>query len=280
MVFVLGLLLTAVLYAKRVRAAFLLGIAGTTLLAIVVNQVGYGGEAVSAISPSSARLPAHIVALPDAASFALIGAFDLGFVSKMGLLGAALAVVTLMLSDFFDTMGTVVGLAERGGFVDDRHPDARELPRLRRVLLIDGIAAAVGGAFGCSSNTTYIESAAGIGAGGRTGLTSVVVGVLFLASIVLWPLADVVPPQATAPALVLTGALMIGVVRDIEWSDPGVAVPAFLTLTVMPFTYSITNGIGAGIIAHVVIALGRGEGRTLHPLLVGCAVFFAAYFAR
>ena len=151
-----------------------------------------------------------------------------------------------MLSDFFDTMGTVIGVANEGGLLDR---DGR-LPGVGRVLLVDSIAAVAGGAASASSNTTYIESAAGVGEGARTGLASVVTALLFLVALFLTPLVEVIPQEAAAPALVVVGFLLMRQVADIDWGDPEIAIPAFLTIVLMPFTFSITNGIGAGFIAY------------------------------
>jgi AGZA family xanthine/uracil permease-like MFS transporter len=148
------------------------------------------------------------------------------------------------------------------------------------VLFVDALGAAAGGAASASSNTTFVESAAGVSEGGRTGLTSVVVGVLFLAALFVSPLAGVVPPEATAPVLVVVGYFLLRSVRGIDWSDPGVGIPALLTMAVMPFTYSITNGVGAGVLSYTLIALLRGRWRAVHPLLLLTAAAFAWYFVR
>ncbi|MEJ7731708.1 MAG: NCS2 family permease [Polyangiaceae bacterium] len=275
MVFVFGLLLTAWLAARRTRGGLLIGILCTTALAIAVNELALGGTGWSATSPTMARLPRRLVALPSAANFALIGNVSFAFVARMGAVSAVLAVFTVMLGDFFDTMGSVIGLGSRAGFLDAHG----RLPRARRVLLVDSLAAALGGACGASSNTTYIESAAGIAEGGRTGLTAITVGVLFLCSLVLWPVADVLPPQATGPALVVVGFMMVGLVREIAWDDPEVALPAFLTMVVMPFTWSITNGIGVGFVAYVAIKLLQNRRRELHPMMSLSALAFVGYFS-
>jgi AGZA family xanthine/uracil permease-like MFS transporter len=175
---------------------------------------------------------------------------------------AIAAIVSVMLSDFFDTMGTAVGLGKEAGLLDQEG----RLPGIKRVLFVDGVAAAVGGAVSASSNTTYIESGAGIGDGGRTGLTSVVVGVLFLAAMFFSPIAGIVPPEATAPALIIVGYLMMKSVGDIAWRDPAIGIPALLTITLMPFTYSITNGVAAGFVSYTLIKVLQGKAREVHPL--------------
>jgi AGZA family xanthine/uracil permease-like MFS transporter len=180
-----------------------------------------------------------------------------------------------MLSDFFDTVGTVVAVGQEAKYLDAQG----SFPRPGAVLLVDSLAAAAGGAVGASSATTYIESASGAAAGGRTGLASVVTGALFLLCLFLSPLPGVVPPQATGAILVLVGFLMMREVGAIPWADATEAIPAFLTLTVMPFTYSITNGIGAGFISFAVLKLLAGRARDVHPLMAGASLAFVVYFA-
>jgi len=268
-VFFIGLLLTVVLVALRVKGALLISILATTTIAIVANAIDGGalwGET------GIAQLPSQIVALPD---FSLIGDFSFGYLGKLGLLAAVLAVFTLLLADFFDTMGTAIGLGREGGFLDS---DDR-LPGMQRVLLVDSVAAAVGGATSSSSNTTYIESASGIAEGGRTGLASVVTGTLFLLAIFFSPIAGVIPSEATAPVLIVVGFLMLSVTREIPWDDYATAIPAFLTLVVMPFTYSITDGIGAGFVTYVVLRYATGRGREVHWMLLVSAALFVLYFA-
>lgn len=269
-VFIVGLLLTLALVALRVRAALLLGILGSTVLAIILNEARglklWPGGSVAAV-------PDKLIGTPD---FTILGDFSLlGAFSTIGVISALVAVFAVMLSDFFDTMGTVIGLGDEAGLLDR---DGR-LPRINRVLVVDSLAAAAGGAASASSNTSYIEAASGIAAGGRTGLTSVVVAALFALCLFLSPLAGVIPPEATGPALVLVGFFMLTLIRDIDWGDIEVALPAFLTIVLMPFTFSITNGVGAGFITYTVLKLARGKFRELHPLLVGVSVVFLIYFA-
>ncbi len=268
-VFVVGLLLIIFLYTRRVRGSLLIGILASTLLAVAVNELFLNGEGFA----GKANLGA-IVDVPTADNFALLGDFSFGFFAQMGLLAAVLAVFTLMLSDFFDTMGTAVGLGREAELLDNEG----RLPDIDRVLMVDSAAAAIGGAFSASSNTTYIESASGIAEGGRTGLTAVVTGLLFLLSILFSPLAEIIPLEAAAPALVLVGFLMITHVREIPWDDLELAIPAFLTIVLMPFTYSITNGIGAGFIAYVFIKLSRGKAGEVRPMMYVAAAAFVVYF--
>jgi AGZA family xanthine/uracil permease-like MFS transporter len=258
------------LYVRRTRGALLIGILATTVLAVIVNEVFLDGEGFG-----TAAQIANPIDFPSSDSFSLIGDFSFGFFAEMGLIAAVLAVFTLMLADFFDTMGTAIGLGKEARLLDDQG----RLPDIDKVLVVDSAAAALGGAFSSSSNTTYIESAAGIAEGGRTGLTAVVVGILFLLSIFAAPLAAIVPFQAAAPALVIVGFLMLTTVREIPWDDVEVAIPAFLTMVVMPFTYSITNGIGAGFISYAFIKASRGKSSEVQPMMWVASVAFVVYFA-
>jgi adenine/guanine/hypoxanthine permease len=264
-----GLFLTMLLVALRVRAALLLGIVTTTLLAILVN--GLGGGQVWTL-PGVAVVPTRLVAAPD---FSTLGAgLNLEVFVRVGLLTALLTIFSIMLSDFFDTMGTVVGIGTEAGWLDG----AGRLPRLNRVLLVDSLGAVMGGAGSASSATTYIESAAGVAAGGRTGLTAVVVGLCFGLALFFAPLAAMVPPEATAAALVIVGYLMSTLVKDIPFAELEDGLPALLTMTLMPFTYSITNGIGAGFVSYAFIKVVRGKGGEVHPMMYAAAVAFVIYF--
>ena len=268
-VFLIGFVLTAWLMARRVRGALLLGIVATTIIAIVLNGTLAGWKGFA--TPGAARLPAALVQLPD---FSTFGRLDFGVIGRLGLLTAMLVTFSIMLSDFFDTMGTIIGVGGKGGFLDARG----QLPRANRVLLVDSLGAAFGGLANSSSNTTYIESAAGVTEGGRTGLVPVVTGVLFLISMWFSPLASVIPAQATAPALIIVGFYMMSVARDIAWDDYEEAIPVFVTMLVMPFTWSITNGIGAGFVTHVAIKVLNGRGARVHWMLYLAAAAFVVYF--
>lgn len=270
-VFAAGLVLVATLVAARVRGALLIGVVATTVLATAVNALAGDGDLWASSGPDTARVPGAVVAAP---SFDLVGDFSFDFIGTLGVATAAAAVLSVMLSDFFDSMGTVVAVGGEAGLLDE----GGRLPGAHRVLLIDSLGAAAGGAASSSSNTTYIESATGVSEGGRTGLTSVVVGVLFLACLFLSPLAGVIPPEATAPVLVVVGYFLLRVTTGIDWDDPGIGIPALLTIAVMPFTFSITNGVGAGLLSFVLIAVARGRFRAVHPLLYVVAAVFAWYF--
>ncbi len=281
LVFVFGLLLTAVLVARKTRGAILIGIVVTTVVAMVVEAVFDIGP--SFVSPEQVNpnawqlnvptLPDSVFDLPD---LSLLGDFSLfGGFARVGVVAALLLVFTLMLADFFDTMGTVVGVGQEAGLLDEEG----RLPGADRVLLVDSLAAVAGGAASASSNTTYIESAAGVGDGARTGLASVVTGLLFLGALLVTPLVSVVPFEAASPALVIVGFLLLTQIRNIDFDDYAIAIPAFLTIVLMPFTYSITNGIGAGFISYALLKSTQGKGREVSPLLWVIAALFIIYFA-
>ncbi|MFF9014285.1 NCS2 family permease [Streptomyces sp. NPDC014870] len=271
LVFCLGVLLTVALMARKVKGAILVSIVAMTVVAIVIDRIADIPAAAWGLTVPA--VPEDIVAAPD---FGLVGSFSLfGAFEQIGLVTLVLLVFTLLLSDFFDTMGTVVGVSSEAGLLDENG----KVPHLGRILLIDGAAAAAGGAASASSHTSYIESAAGVGEGARTGFASVVTGGLFALALFLTPLATVVPAQAAAPALVAVGFLLMAQVRHIDWASYEIAIPAFLTIAVMPFTYSITNGIGAGFLAYVVIKAVLGKAREVHGLLWAAAALFAVYFA-
>jgi AGZA family xanthine/uracil permease-like MFS transporter len=213
-----------------------------------------------------------VVGLPD---LSLVGDVSLGAFARLPVLTVSLLVFTLVLANFFDAMGTMTGLGQQAGLL---RPDG-QLPRVGRALLVEGFGAVVGGAASSSSNTVYVESASGIAEGARTGLANVVTGLLFLAAMFFTPLYEVVPIEAAAPALVVVGALMMRQIRDIDFTDFAIALPAFLTIVVMPFTYSIANGIGAGFISYVLLRTATGRARQVHPLMWVVAVAFLGYFA-
>lgn len=268
---IFGLLFTLFLMARRWQFALLVGIVVTTVVAIVLNaSTGFTAFA------AGATIPTAVLAPPDLSFFTLPGLTGLpGLFVKLGVLSAILTIFSLMLTDFFDTMGTIVGVSEQMG---DVKPNG-DIENLRPMLLVDSAAAAVGGAFGASSVTTYIESAAGVSVGGRTGLASVVTGVLFLLAMFFSPIAGVIPAQATAPALIIVGFLMAGSLKRVDWDAFAEGFPALMTVLIMPLTYSITDGIGFGFITYALIKLFQGKTREVHPFMWGCAIAFAIFFA-
>ncbi|GIW08337.1 MAG: permease [Dehalococcoidia bacterium] len=269
---VVGLALAALLTARRVRGALLIAIFATTILAFIVHLVT--GADVSNAPGVQGGLPTSF----PPPSFATFGAGVFGAAqvfTLLPILTALLVIFSIMLSDFFDTFGTMYGLAEQANLLDN----AENLPGNQRVLLVDGAAAAVGGALSASSVTMYIESGAGIAEGARTGLASVVTGALFLACIVLAPITYVIPAEATAPALIIVGFYMTGVLREIDFSDFTEGFPALLAIAVMPLTYSITNGVGAAVVAYAFVKLVAGKAREVHWLMWVVAAAFVVYFA-
>ena len=279
-VFCIGLILLVVLWVLKVRGAILLAIIATTVLAIIVEAIAkVGPQFVSAdkFNPKGwshvPTLPDQIVTKPD---FGTIGEFNLfGSFSNVGIIAAFLLVFTLLLADFFDTMGTMTAIGAEAGLNDEEGTP----PNSQKILIVDSLAAAAGGAAGVSSNTSYIESAAGVGEGARTGLASVVTGLLFLIAIPFTTLVDAIPSEAAVPALVLVGFLMMQQVKGIDWDDLEIAIPAFLTIVLMPFTYSITAGIGAGFLFYVLIKVVRGKVGQIHPLMWVISAMFLLYFA-
>ena len=276
-VFAIGLALVITLWVLRVRGAILLAILATTVLAIIVESIGnFGSSADNPVGGWSLNVPKWPDKIIETPHFDTLGHFNLlGSFESVGVVTAVLLIFTLMLADFFDTMGTMTAIGAEAGLLDSEGIP----PSTQRILVVDSLAAAAGGAAGVSSNTSYIESASGVGEGARTGLASVVTGVLFLFSIFLAPLVSVIPSEAAVPALVLVGFLMMQQVAGISWDDLEIAIPAFLTIILMPFTYSISIGIGAGFLAFVLIKAVKGKAAQVHPLLWVVAGLFLLYFA-
>jgi AGZA family xanthine/uracil permease-like MFS transporter len=281
LVFVIGLLAIIVMVVRKVKGAILIGIVGATVLAVIVEAIADIGPSFIApgkINPHGwglnvPKLPDTWVDTPD---FGLLGDFSLlGSWDRVGFIAAFLFVFTLLLADFFDTMGTMTAIGAEAGLLDEKGAPANA----QRILIVDSVAAAAGGAASVSSNTSYIESASGVGEGARTGLASVVTGVLFLLATFLAPIVAIIPYEAATPALVVVGFLMMVQVRGINWDDVEIAVPAFLTIILMPFTYSITVGIGAGFVTYVLLKAVRGKAAQVHPLLWIVAALFVVYFA-
>jgi AGZA family xanthine/uracil permease-like MFS transporter len=276
LVFAVGLMLLVALWVRRVRGAILIGIVATTVLAVVVEAVldlGPAQENPGGWALSVPDFGGDLVGVPD---FSTLGEFSLfGAFSSIGVVAALLLVFSLMLADFFDTMGTMTAIGAEAGLNDEEGSP----PHAQRILVVDSVAAIAGGAGGVSSNTSYIESASGVGEGARTGLASIVTGLLFLLATFFTPVVQAIPSEAAVPALVLVGFLMMQQVTGIDWHDVEIALPAFLTIVLMPFTYSITVGIGAGFLAFVLIKLVAGKVREIHPLMWVVAGLFVVYFA-
>jgi AGZA family xanthine/uracil permease-like MFS transporter len=279
-VFILGLIFIIALMVRKVKGALLIGIASATVLAIIVEnafKIGPNFVAPDKVNPKGWGL--NVPALPDklvaTPKFDLLGDFNLlGSFSRISAISAILLVFTLLLSDFFDTVGTVTAIGHEANLIDREG----NVPNNNKILFVDSVAAVAGGASGISSNTSYIESAAGVGEGARTGLASIVTGICFLLTTFLSPIVAVIPYEAATPALVIVGFLMMTQVKDIDWNDLGIAIPAFLTIILMPFTYSISVGIGAGFVSHVVVRYVQGRGKDVHPLLLLVSGLFMIYF--
>ena len=256
----LGLLMIAALQARRVRGAILLGILVTAVIAWLsgLSHFSPGAYSLSDLSAAAFKLDVHQA---------------LNWKGGIGLSLIEIVFVFLFV-DMFDNVGTLVAVTKRAGLIA---PDGT-IPRLNRILLSDSIAMLFGAVAGTSPVTSYIESAAGVAVGGRTGLTSVVVGILFLATLFFAPLVQAIPTAATAPALILVGALMMGALAEIDWSDAAEAIPAFLTVIIIPLTYSIANGLAFGITSHAILKLVRGQARPRDWLIYVLAAICIARF--
>ncbi|MFT3798254.1 NCS2 family permease [Microbacterium sp.] len=277
LMFVLTLLLTGILVARKVKGGMLIGLVAGTVLSIIAEAIWHLGSAVDNPGGWGLTIPAldgSPVSVPD---LSLIGAVDFGFdYGKVGIVALVMLVFTLVFSNFFDAMGTMTGLAKEAGLANEKG----DFPRITSALIVEGVGAVLGGATSASSNTVFIESGSGIGEGARTGFANIVTGGLFLLAMFFTPLTSIVPSEVAAAALVIVGAMMMAQISHIDLSDFRVLLPVFLTTTIMPFTYSIANGIGAGFISWVVLHAVSGKGKTVSPLLWGVAAGFVVFFAR
>ncbi|MET3936182.1 NCS2 family permease [Arthrobacter sp. OAP107] len=277
LVFVFGLILTIALLVRNVKGAILIGIVASTVLAVILEVTLHIGPSFDGknVNPQGWSLVAPKFTEWSAPDLSLIGkANPVGAFSHLGIVAAALLAFVILLSIFFDAMGTMVGLANEAGTVDKDG----NIPNVDRVLQVDALGAIVGGGASVSSNQIFVESGAGIGEGARTGLASIVTGLLFLVAMFFTPLINLVPFEAVAPALVVVGFMMVAQIGKIHWQDWGIALPAFLTFTLMPFTYSIANGLGAGFISYVLIRSFQGRAREVHPLMWAVAAAFVVFF--
>lgn len=277
LVFVFGLILTIGLLVRKVKGAILIGIIAATVLSVILEFTLHIGPSFDGknFNPQGWSLVAPKFTEWAAPDLSLIGkANPVGAFEHLGFVAATLLAFVILLSIFFDAMGTMVGLANEAGTVDKDG----NIPNVDRVLQVDALGAIVGGGASVSSNQIFVESGAGIGEGARTGLASIVTGLLFLVAMFFTPLINLVPFEAVAPALVAVGFMMASQVGKIDWQDWGIAIPAFLTFTLMPFTYSIANGLGAGFIAYVLIRTFEGRARDIHPLMWAVAAAFLLFF--
>ncbi|MFF0461517.1 NCS2 family permease [Streptomyces mexicanus] len=269
LVFVLGVLLTLALLVRKVPGAILISIVAMTVVAVVINAVAH----VPSWGLTTPKWPGNPVSSPD---FGLVGQVSLfGGFHKVGVLNGVLFVFTVLLSSFFDAMGTIMGIGDEAKLTNAEG----QMPGINKVLFVDGIAVAAGGATSSSGTTCFVESTAGVGEGARTGFANIVTGLLFAAALFLTPVATMVPSQAATPALLAVGFLILaGSIREIDWSDFTIAVPAFVTMLMMPFTYSITNGIGMGFITFVVLRLATGRAREIPAAMYVVSAVFAFYY--
>ncbi|WP_128431934.1 NCS2 family permease [Streptomyces cyaneus] len=269
LVFVLGALLTLALIVRKVSGAILISIVTMTVLAVLIEAVAN----VPSWGLTTPKWPGNPVASPD---FGLIGEVSLfGGFEKVGALTGVLFVFTVLLSCFFDAMGTIMGVSDEAKLTDAQG----QMPGINKVLFVDGLAVAAGGASSSSATTAFVESTAGVGEGARTGFANVVTGALFGVALFLTPVATMVPSQAATPALLAVGFLILAnSVKEIDWADYTVAIPAFVTMVMMPFTYSITNGIGMGFITFAVLRLAAGRGREVPVAMYVVAAVFGFYY--
>ncbi|MFK4837741.1 NCS2 family permease [Microbacterium sp. ZW T2_14] len=280
LIFVFTLLLTGILVARKVKGGILIGLVTGTVVALIVEAIWNIGPKFDGdeVNPggwglSVPELPSSLVSVPD---LSLVGQVSFGSFERIGVLAALMLVFTLVFTNFFDAMGTMTGLSKEAGLSNEKG----DFPRIKSALIVEGVGAVAGGFTSSSSNTVFIESGAGIGEGARTGFANVVTGVLFLVAMFFTPLVSIVPTEVAASALVIVGALMMSQIRFIDFSDFSILLPVFLAVTVMPLTYSIANGIGAGFISWVVVRSLSGKAREISPLLWIVAAGFVLYFAR
>ncbi|MFB4421033.1 NCS2 family permease [Streptomyces sp. QL37] len=270
LIFAVTLLLIFMLQARNVPGAILIGIVVGTLAAIVVNAVGDIDP--KAWSSGPPELSGSAVSSPD---FSLFGNVEFGGWGDVGVMTVGMIVFTLVLAGFFDAMATIIGVGTEAKLADDRG----RMPGLSKALFIDGAGGAIGGVAGGSGQTVFVESATGVGEGARTGLASVVTGVFFAACLFFTPLTAIVPAEVASAALVVIGAMMMQNARHVDWADRSVAVPVFLTVVLMPFTYTITTGVAAGVISYSAIKLAQGRAREVGVFMWVLTLVFIVYFA-
>lgn len=284
-VFVIGLLILVALYVRKVKGAMLISIIAATVLSVIIEAIAHvGGKAQDGSNDTgwSLNVPSlssgfHLPDLGLLGRVDMVGAFfPNGQFSWVHAVGLIVLVFSLLLADFFDTMGTMVAVGSEAGLLDKEGMP----PRTTEILLVDSVGAIAGGLGSVSSTTAYVESTAGVGEGARTGFASVITGIAFLVAVFLSPLVNLVPFEAASPVLVFVGFLMISQVADIDWAKPEIGIPVFLTIILMPFSYSITVGIGAGFLSYVIIRMVKGEFKKIHPLMYVVGVLFVVYFVQ
>ncbi|QIK62519.1 NCS2 family permease [Leucobacter viscericola] len=275
LIFVVTLILTGVLVAAKVKGGLLIGLVSGTVISVIVESIWHLGSSQEHAGGWGLTVPSLTGAPFSIPDLSLVGAvsFDLG---RVGIVTVIMLVFTLLFTNFFDAMGTFTGLSREAGLADEKG----NFPRLKSALVVEGVGAIAGGLTSSSSNTVFIESGAGIGEGARTGFANIMTGAMFLLAMFFTPLTQIVPTEVAAAALVIVGALMMAQIKNINFTDFRVLLPVFLTVTVMPMTYSIANGIGAGFVAWVLVHALSGQAKRVHWLLWVVAVGFVVFFAR
>ncbi|MER5733094.1 NCS2 family permease [Streptomyces sp. NPDC002138] len=270
LIFAVTLLTIFMLQARKVPGAILIGIVSGTVVAVILN-------AVADIDPKAWRsgapeLSGSAVSMPD---FSLFGKVEFGGWGDVGVMTVGMIVFTLVLAGFFDAMATIIGVGTEAKLADDKG----RMPGLSKALFIDGAGGAIGGIAGGSGQTVFVESATGVGEGARTGFASVISGLLFAACLFFTPITQIVPGEVASAALVVIGAMMMQNARHVDWSDTATAIPVFLTVVLMPFTYSITAGVAAGVISYVAIKVAQGKAREIGGFMWALTVIFVVFYA-
>ncbi|MGW3013592.1 NCS2 family permease [Streptomyces sp. NPDC001219] len=268
--FCLTLLLIFMLQARKVPGAILIGIVVGSVLAIAATRIG--GLTAKDWGGTPPELTGNAVAMPD---FGLFGQVEFGGWGSIGALSVGMIVFTLVLAGFFDAMATIIGVGTEAKLADDKG----RMPGLSKALFVDGAGGAIGGVAGASGQTVFIESASGVGEGARTGLSSVVTGLFFAACLFFTPVTQLVPAQVASAALVVIGSMMMSAAGQVDWRDRSVSIPVFLTVALMPFTYSITAGVGAGVIAYTAIKAAQGKWREVGGFMWVLTAVFTVYFS-
>ena len=277
LVFILGLFICGFMVSRQIPGGLFIGIVINTIIALIVEAVTGAGSAAdngpTGWNLAVPSLPDSFGGIPD---LSLVGAVDIvGAFTNIGVVTASLLVFTLVLANFFDAMGTMTALGRQAGLTDEKG----ELPEMKKALVVEGLGAVVGGAGSASSATVFVDSSAGIADGARTGLANIVTGLLFLAAMFFTPLYEIVPIEAAAPVLVIVGALMMMQVSEIDWTKFHIALPSFLTIVAMPFTYSIADGIGIGFITFALFSVFAGKAKEVHWLMWLISALFVVFFA-
>ncbi|WP_097870416.1 NCS2 family permease [Streptomyces sp. rh34] len=270
LIFCVTLLLIFMLQARDIPGAILIGIAVGTVIAIVINAIVDIDPKKWSSGPP--ELEGSAVSTPD---FSLFGNVEFGGWGDVGVMTVGMIVFTLVLAGFFDAMATIIGVGTEAKLADDKG----RMPGLSKALFIDGAGGVIGGVASGSGQTVFVESATGVGEGARTGLASAVTGLFFAACLFFTPLTAIVPTEVASAALVVIGAMMMQNARHVDWSDRSVAIPVFLTVVLMPFTYTITTGVAAGVIAYSAIKLAQGRAREVGAFMWGLTVIFIVFFA-